>query len=122
MARLDASRCGRCDTVACPPAGFCPHGCGRTMHDERVDGVGTVYASTRVHLPHHELGAPYQVAYVDLPSGARVFGSADPDERLDPGTQVTVTIHREAGAGGEGTRIQLAATGSPAGPAAGSHQ
>lgn len=113
MARLEASRCARCDTVACPPAWFCPGGCGQTMHGEEIDGVGTVYASTRVHLPHHELGAPYQVAYVDLPSGARVFGSTDPDEPLDPGTTVTVTMRREPQENGLRTRITLAAAASP---------
>jgi uncharacterized protein len=74
MSSLPASRCQTCGHLSCPSVTYCPRGCGRTCAPDWVSSRGKVYSSTVIHIPHPELGAPYQVAYVDLDDGPRLFG------------------------------------------------
>jgi uncharacterized OB-fold protein len=72
--RLIASTCTKCGRQYLPSVEVCTE-CGeRTFRAEPVTDPGTLYAFTVNHVPQAGYPVPYAVAFVDFPSGLRVFG------------------------------------------------
>jgi uncharacterized OB-fold protein len=105
---LRGSRCTVCGHLSCPPEAFCPAGHGRSTVETTLAGRGTVYTSTVVHVPHAEYGAPYQVAYVDLEEGPRLFGQVIPPQPpLEPDAEVDISLEVEEA---EGSPVRVRVT------------
>ncbi|MHB8867669.1 MAG: Zn-ribbon domain-containing OB-fold protein [Thermoleophilia bacterium] len=70
-----AAYCGSCGHLEHPSDGG-GGACDRCGADEliRIDGVGTVYTCTVVHVGTPGVETPYALAYVDFEPGARAFG------------------------------------------------
>lgn len=90
---LQGSRCPSCSRTFYPPRVLCPddlNECAVVALETR----GTLYGSAVVHLAPHGFEAPYRVAYVDLPSGVRVFAQLrwDGDEQPSRGADVELTV------------------------------
>lgn len=89
-ARLIATRCGHCGTLAFPPAAACPHCWQRAdLHEEPLAQQGTVAAYTVVHVPAEGIPAPYALAYVDFADGVRLCGRLESWDDIAVGDQVT---------------------------------
>jgi uncharacterized OB-fold protein len=75
------------------------------MTEVDIDPRGSVYVSSIIHVPHAQFGAPYQVGYIDLPDGPRVFGHFDQAEVLVPiGVPVEVTTSEVQSGEGKSSR------------------
>ncbi len=71
------SRCGDCGEYFYPRRAICAHCLSERMADVEVDGRGTLYSYTFVHIPlfgstniEHMEG--YGVGQIDLPEGPRI--------------------------------------------------
>lgn len=73
-ARLIASACKNCSRQYLPSVDVCIECGGTAFAAAPVDEPGTVYAFTVNHVPQSGYPEPYAVAFVDFPSGLRVFG------------------------------------------------
>jgi uncharacterized OB-fold protein len=71
--RLEAGRCNGCGKVSYPPRMVCPHCGGREFERIRLTPSGKVVTSTVIHVPPDEFlnEAPYAMAIVETPEGAR---------------------------------------------------
>ncbi|MBW3582072.1 MAG: Zn-ribbon domain-containing OB-fold protein [Euryarchaeota archaeon] len=108
--RLEGTRCTNCDRVYFPPRWVCPV-CRREsvgkMERHKMDGTGTVVASTVVHdpAPGFEDQVPYAVAIIELDEGCRlttqVSDVADPHDVV-PGMRVKSAFRRIQSDGASG--------------------
>ena len=96
--RLEASRCTGCGKVSYPARPVCP--AGRAMDAERValSPRGRVVTATVIHVPPADLEtqAPYAVAVVETPEGARLMlqvVDCTPSE-VRPGMEVSLEFRR----------------------------
>jgi uncharacterized OB-fold protein len=92
--RLEAARCRGCGKVVFPARRVCPSCRGQAFDPLRLSTRGTVVTSTVIHVAPNEFAmeAPYAMAVVETPEGARLMAQVvdcDPDE-IGPGTEVTL--------------------------------
>jgi uncharacterized OB-fold protein len=75
---LRASRCGSCGSIAFPFAPACAS-CddGGPVEEHALAREGVVFEMTTVRSAAPGFIAPYDVGYVDLPEGVRVFAQLD---------------------------------------------
>jgi len=92
--RLEAGRCTACARVAYPRRRVCP-GCGGVEFETlQLSLRGKIVTSTVVHVAPDEfqMAAPYPVALVETPEGARLMvqvADCEPGE-CQPGTDVAL--------------------------------
>lgn len=96
--RLEASRCGQCDHVAFPPRKLCPACRGHVLETIELSRHGRVVTSTVIHVPPDDLvdQAPYAMALVETPEGARMMVQVvdcDPGD-VAPGFDVDLEFRR----------------------------
>jgi uncharacterized OB-fold protein len=96
--RLEAGKCGGCAKVCYPARPVCPE-CGGTKFDAiTLSKKGTVVTSTVVHIAPSDFlfEAPYAVAIVETPEGARLMAQVvDCDlEKVGPGMEVGLEFRR----------------------------
>ncbi len=90
---LPACRCAQCGQVYFPRRDLCPVcGDGPAMLDAVVEGPGTLYASSVIHIAPKNFTVPYAVGYVDFPGNVRVLGQIawTPGTQLRPGMAMTI--------------------------------
>ena len=73
--RLEATRCGDCGRVSHPPRGVCPACRGTDVKRLELSHEGRVVTYTIVHVPPADflMEAPYVLAVVETPEGARLM-------------------------------------------------
>ena len=71
---LAAMQCADCGTRVFPPSDTCPTCLGAAVGPLPVQGAGTLYSYTTVHIAPPQWETPYVLGYVDFPEGVRVFG------------------------------------------------
>src|SRR6266542_1934093 len=77
-AALRASRCRSCGTTTFPFVPACPAcDAGGPVEEQALSPSGRVFEVTTVRSPAPGFTAPYDVGYVDLPEGVRVFAQFD---------------------------------------------
>jgi len=96
--RLEAGRCSQCGTVAFPPRAVCPECRSREFERMTLTPSGTVVTSTVIHVPPDDFlnEAPYAMAVVETPEGARFMTQVvdcDPAE-VGPGMEVKLEFRR----------------------------
>lgn len=104
--RLEAGRCGGCGRVVYPRRRVCPSCRGDSFEDTRLSRSGTVVTSTVIHVPPAEflMEAPYVVAIIETPEGARLTAQVvdcDPAD-VGPGTRVSLEFRRVRREGASG--------------------
>jgi uncharacterized OB-fold protein len=92
--RLEAGRCLKCDRVAYPTRSVCPDCRGTEFESIRLSPSGIVLTSTVIHVPPDDFlnEAPYAMAVVETPEGARFMTQVvdcEPSSVL-PGTEVSL--------------------------------
>jgi uncharacterized OB-fold protein len=104
--RLEASRCCGCGKVAFPARKVCPACGAQDWKQIQLSREGRVVTSTVVHVPPDDflMEAPYAMAIVETPEGARLMVQVvdcEPAEVL-PGTAVQLEFRliRREGHGG----------------------
>ncbi len=96
--RLEAVRCRGCGKVVFPARRICPACRGRDWEKTHLSWQGSVVTSTVVQVAPTELAmeAPYAVAVVETPEGARLMAQVvdcDPSE-VRPGMAVSLVFRR----------------------------
>lgn len=96
--RLEAGRCKGCGKVVFPPRRVCPACQGTEWEPTRLSRRGRVVTSTVLHVAPEEFAmeAPYAMAIVETPEGARLMVQVV-DCELDevrPGLDVTLEFRR----------------------------
>ncbi len=96
--RLEGSRCRGCQAVAYPPRRICPACRSREFEKVMLSLRGTVVTSTVVHVApaDFEMEAPYAMAIVETPEGARLMAQVadcDPAD-VHPGMKVELEFRR----------------------------
>lgn len=96
--RLEAVRCSGCGRVTYPARRVCPQCRGTAMEPVRLSWKGKVVTSTVVQVAPTEFAmeAPYAVAVVETPEGARLMTQVvdcDPAS-VQPGTDVSLVFRR----------------------------
>jgi hypothetical protein len=104
--RLEAARCRGCGKVSFPPRRVCPAGRRSEFEPTRLSWRGQVVTSTVVQVApaSFALQAPYAVAVIETPEGARLLAQVvdcDPATVL-PGMDVRLMFRKiqEEGHGG----------------------
>lgn len=104
--RLEAARCGGCGKVAYPARRVCPACRGTDWEQVRLSRKGRVVTSTVIHVAPDDflMEAPYAMAVVETPEGARLMTQVvdcDP-ATVGPGTEVALEFRlvRKEGASG----------------------
>lgn len=104
--RLEAVRCRGCGKVSFPARRICPKCRGEDFEQTALSRRGKVVTSTVIHVPPPEflMEAPYAVALVETPEGARLMTQVvdcDPDTVL-PGMEISLEFRliRKEGHGG----------------------
>ncbi|MCG5211691.1 OB-fold domain-containing protein [Streptosporangium soli] len=97
---LAIQRCTACDARVHLPAAECPRCGGTDLPFEPVGGDGIVHTFTIVYrsfVPAFRGREPYVLAWIDLPEGARAFGSVVgcPPERVTVGMRVRVMFEND---------------------------
>ena len=90
--RLEARRCSDCDTVIYPPRKVCPSCRSQDMETLHLSREAEVVTSTVIHVPPDDFlnEAPYAMAVVETPEGARLMTQVvdcDPSQ-VGPGMKV----------------------------------
>jgi len=104
--RLEGSRCRECGKAVFPRRKLCPACRSDSMECLHLSHRGTVVTSTVIHVPPDEFvtEAPYALAIVETPEGARLMAQVvDCDlESVGPGMDVTLEFRkvRSEGSGG----------------------
>ena len=100
--RLEGSRCRSCKRVAYPPRVLCPACRSEEAEPVTLSRRGKVLTSTVVHVApdNYMMEAPYGVALVETPEGARLMAQVvDCDAaEIRPGLEVTLEfrlLHKE---------------------------
>lgn len=96
--RLEAGRCRGCGKVAYPRRRLCPSCRGEDWEDLVLTRRGKVVTSTVVYVPPgcFEMEAPYAMAIVETPEGARLMTQVvdcEPASVL-PGMEVSLEFRR----------------------------
>lgn len=96
--RLEAGRCTSCGRVAYPPRKVCPACRGKEFEAIRLSLSGRVVTSTVIHVPPDDFlnEAPYAMAVVETPEGARFMTQVvdcEPGSVL-PGMEVALEFRR----------------------------
>ncbi len=104
--RLEAGRCAACGKVAFPARRICPECRGTEMEPMSLSRRGKVVTSTVIRVPPDDfmMEAPYAVAVVETPEGARLMTQVvdcDPETVL-PGMELALEFRliRREGHGG----------------------
>ena len=104
--RLEASECGACGKVSFPPRRVCPTCRSGDLKRIRLSHSGRVVTSTVVHVAptDFQMEAPYALAIVETPEGARMMvqmADCEP-ETVQPGlaVQLEFRLIRREGRGG----------------------
>ena len=99
-------RCTSCSTVTYPACVVCPECRTADLEKTALSPRGRVVASTVIHVPPSDLTmeAPYAMALVETPEGARLMAQVvdcEPSE-VAPGTEVSLEFRliRREGHGG----------------------
>lgn len=104
--RLEASRCGGCGKVSFPSRKICPACRKRQMESTRLSWKGKVVTSTIVQVAPTEfqMEAPFAVAIVETPEGARLMTQVVDCEPADvlPGLEIDLVFRRIRKEGGSG--------------------
>jgi uncharacterized OB-fold protein len=92
--RLEAARCTSCQEVSYPARRICPSCRGNEFEKIVLSRKGKVVTSTVVHIAPNDflMEAPYAVAVVETPEGARMMVQVvdcDPSE-VGPGMDVAL--------------------------------
>lgn len=92
--RLEGGRCTGCGSISYPARRVCSSCRGRAFETVRLTPSGRVVTSTVIHVPPDEFlnEAPYAMAIVETPEGARFMTQVvdcDPDS-IGPGTEVAL--------------------------------
>lgn len=96
--RLEAARCLDCGKVVYPARKVCP-GCGGVRFEPtRLSRRGKVVTSTVIHVgpTEFQMEAPYAIAVVETPEGARLMVQVvdcEPDD-VGPGMDVALEFRR----------------------------
>lgn len=104
--RLEAARCLGCGKVAFPARRVCPHCRGERWENTALSQQGKIITATVVRVAPAEftMEAPYAVAVVETPEGARLMAQvADCDPAtVQPGMEVSLEFRllRQEGHGG----------------------
>ena len=96
--RLEAGRCAQCGKVVYPARRVCPGCRGERFEPLKLSHRGTVVTSTVIHVapPEFQMQAPYAMAVVETPEGARLMvqvADCDPGEVV-PGMEVALEFRR----------------------------
>ena len=104
--RLEAGRCGGCGKVTYPIRRVCPSCRGTEWETITLSRSGTVVTSTVIHVAPDEfmMEAPYAMAIIETPEGARMMTQVvdcDPAD-VGPGMEVSLEFRliRKEGHGG----------------------
>jgi uncharacterized OB-fold protein len=104
--RLEGSRCRGCGKVIIPARRVCPSCRGEDWETARLTRRGKVITSTVVHVAPGDFAmeAPYAMAVVETPEGARLMAQVvdcEPSE-VRPGMEVSLEFRliRKEGHGG----------------------
>ncbi len=104
--RLEAGRCRSCGRVVFPIRRICPSCRGEDWEKTVLSRRGKVITSTVIHVPPGDflMEAPYAMAVVETPEGARLMVQVvdcDP-ETVGPGMEVSLEFRliRKEGRGG----------------------
>jgi uncharacterized OB-fold protein len=92
---LRASRCRSCGALTFPFVPACPAcDAGGPVEEVALSPAGRVFEMTTVRSPAPGFTAPYDVGYVDLPEGVRVFAQLDVngDRHLRAGDAVRIAF------------------------------
>jgi uncharacterized OB-fold protein len=96
--RLEAGRCRGCGKVTFPPRRVCPACRGTEWEKTRLSWKGKVITSTIVQVAPTEfqMEAPYAVAVVETPEGARLMTQVVDCEpaAVQPGMEVSLVFRR----------------------------
>ncbi len=96
--RLEAVRCSKCGKVAFPARRVCPACRGREWEKLLLSWKGKVVTSTVVQVPPTEfqMEAPYAMALVETPEGARLMAQVVDCEpaAVRPGMEVSLVFRR----------------------------
>ena len=96
--RLEAGRCSGCGKVVHPRRAICPACRGRDWEAITLSRTGKVITSTvvRVGPDDFAMEAPYAIAVVETPEGARLMAQvADCDpETVAPGMEIELEFRR----------------------------
>jgi len=96
--RLETTRCTSCGKVTYPAFRVCPACRGRDLEPVTLSRTGTVVTSTVVHVAPDDFAfeAPYAMAIVETPEGARLMlqvADCDPAD-VRPGMDVALEFRR----------------------------
>jgi len=96
--RLEAGRCTACAKVVYPLRRVCPACRGEQFEPIRLTRRGTVVTSTVIHVApaDFQMEAPYAMALVETPEGARLMvqvSDCEPDD-VAPGMDVRLEFRR----------------------------
>jgi uncharacterized OB-fold protein len=96
--RLIGNKCADCGDEYFPPVYKC-RGCGSEhLRDKEMPKEGKIVTYTELHepLPGFEAQAPFYLAVVELPNGARVLTQLvdSPEESIKTGAKVRATVRR----------------------------
>lgn len=96
--RLEGTRCTACGKALYPARKVCPACRGTEMEPLKLSRSGTIVTSTVIRVPPDEFisEAPYAVAIVETPEGARLMAQvADCDpEDVEIGMDVTLEFRK----------------------------
>ena len=104
--RLEAVRCRSCENVVYPSRRICPHCHGTEWEPSELSRTGEVVTSTVVHVGPDDFAneAPYVLALIETPEGARLMvqvTDCEPEE-IGPGTSVNLEFRRIRAEGNSG--------------------
>ena len=104
--RLEAGRCQRCGKVVYPTRRICPACRGEDWQTVNLSRKGKVITSTVIHVPPADflMEAPYAMAIVETPEGARLMTQVvdcDPSD-VQPGMEIALEFRliRKEGSSG----------------------
>ncbi len=104
--RLEAAKCKGCGKVVFPARRICPACRGESFEKTLLSREGKVVTSTVIHVPPDDflMEAPYAMAVVETPEGARLMVQVVDCEpsTVMPGTQVNLEfrlIRKEGNSG-----------------------
>jgi uncharacterized OB-fold protein len=97
--RLLAQRCTNCGELRYPISAICPNCLAKTTEWQELSGRGELFSFIVIHRGYHPYWAeriPYNVAFVELEEGLRMFSNivGTPNERLCVGQKVKVAFEQ----------------------------
>jgi uncharacterized OB-fold protein len=97
--KLKAQQCTHCQELRHPAAGVCPN-CLATGYEWReLSGDGELFSYIVIHRGYHPYWAqrvPYNVAFIELKEGLRMFSNiiGTPNDKLKVGQKVKVAFEQ----------------------------